>query len=205
MATTKSTTAKQAAPRKTAAKKAAPRKTAAKKATTAKTTVKRAAKQTTATTQVVRESIASAAQDADDTLKQYAAVTSDQLSETREFVRGLVDIYVGIPFVLQSRLADGVTVPKFDVEALKALFDEMKDRLSDAPSVDLDAVRAFLGEAKREGHVRVASVQSRFEPAAQDVTKRFDAAAERIEDRLPSQLGELLESGRARLRNLYAA
>ena len=78
-------------------------------------------------------------------------------------------------------------------------------RTSALDSVDLDAVRAFFGEAKDEGHARVDSLQGRVEPVVQDVTKRFDAAAEKIEDQLPSQLGELLESGRARLRSLYAA
>ena len=174
MATTKKTVAKKAAARKTTPRKAVTKKTVAQPAATA-----RAAAKPTSAVDVVRDSIASAAREADDTAKQYAAVASEQLVDALEFVRGVVDISVGIPFVVQARVADGVALPKLDTEIAKALLDDLKARLSAAPSVDFDAVRAFLDEARGEGHARIANVQSRVEPVVQDVSKRVDALRNR--------------------------
>jgi hypothetical protein len=185
MATTKKTVAKKAttrktSPRKTTARKTAARQTTARRAATKQTVAQPAATTTaaakaTSTVDAVRDSIASAAREADDTVKQYAAVAGEQLTDALEFVRGVIDISVGIPFVVQARVADGAELPKLDTEVAKALLDDVKARLSAAPSVDFDAVKAFLDEAKGEGHARIADVQSRVEPVVRDVSKRVDA------------------------------
>ncbi len=213
MATTKSTTAKKAAPKKTTAKKTTAKKATVKKATVKKASAKRATpEQATVSTDAVRESIASATRGADDTIKQYTAVASDQLAELLELVRNIVDTSIGIPFVVQSRLSETATVPTVDLAAVKALVDDAKARLSATPSFDFDAVKSllddtksFLDEAKGEGHARVVAVQGRLEPVADSVSKRFDEAAQKFEAQIPSQLSELLESGRARFRTLVAA
>src|SRR5215210_3594642 len=205
MATTKSTTAKKAAPKKTAARKTAVKRTrAAKKSTAAKKTT--AAKQTTAAqTNAVRETISSTAKDADETLKQYTAVANDQLTELRQVVRDVVDIYVGIPFVLGTRLAESATTPNVDVDALKALVDDVKVRLAEVPSVDFDAVKSFIDEAKTVGHARVTAFEDQVGAAAETVGKRFDEATAKLGAQLPAQVVVALENGRARLRSLYVA
>ena len=170
MATTKKTVAKKATPKKTAPKTATAKKTVAKKTTAARKT---AASKASATTSAVRESIASATKDADDTFKQYTAVAGDQLVELRKLVRDVVDIYVGIPFVLGTRLADSAPTPNVDLEALKALVEDVKVRLATTPSVDFDAVKAFVDEAKTVGHVQVATFESQIGAAAGSVGKRL--------------------------------
>jgi hypothetical protein len=211
MATTKSTAAKKAAPKKTAARKTAVKKTTAAKKSTAskKTTATKkttAAKQTTAAqTNAVRETISSTAKDADETLKQYTAVANDQLTELRQVVRDVVDIYVGIPFVLGTRLAQSATTQNVDVDALKALVDDVKVRLAEVPSVDFDAVKSFIDEAKTVGHARVTAFEDQVGAAAETVGKRFDEATTKLGAQLPAQVVVALESGRARLRSLYVA
>jgi len=176
MATTKKTVAKKATPKKTAAKTTVAKKTTAAKTTVAKKTTaarKTAASKASATTSAVRESIASATKDADDTFKQYTAVAGDQLVELRKLVRDVVDIYVGIPFVLGTRLADSAPTPNVDLDALKALVEDVKVRLATTPSVDFDAVKAFVDEAKTVGHVQVATFESQIGAAAGSVGKRL--------------------------------
>ena len=171
MATTKKTAAKKAAPKKTVAKKTAVAKTTVANKTTAAR--KTAANKAIASTTAVRESIASAAKEADDTFKQYTAVAGDQLVELRKLVRDVVDIYVGIPFLLGTRLADSATTPNVDLDALKALVDDVKVRLATTPSVDFDAVKAFVDEAKVVGHAQVATFESQIGATAGSVTKRL--------------------------------
>ena len=166
MATTKKTAAKKAAPKKTVAKK-----TAVAKKTTAAT--KTAASKASVTTSAVRESITSAAKEADDTFKQYTAVAGDQLGELRKLVRDVLDIYVGIPYLLGTRIADSATTPNMDLDALKALVEDVKDRLSTTPSVDFDAVKAFVDEAKTVGHAQVATFESQIGARTSSVTKRL--------------------------------
>ena len=132
------------------------------------TTKKTAAK----TTDAVRESITSAAKEADETFKQYAAVANDQLGELRQLAREVVDISVGIPFVLSTRLADSATAPSVDVDALKALLEDVKARLAEAPSVDFDAVKSFIDEAKAVGHERVTALEVQASVAADKAGKR---------------------------------
>ena len=184
MATTKKTAAKTTAATKTPAKKTAAKKTAAKKAPAAKktTATKRttAVKQTTVaaqttatkTTNAVRESITTAAKEADETIKQYAAVAGDQLVELRQLAREVVDIYVGIPFVLGTRFADSATAPSVDVDALKSLLEDVRTRLAEVPSVDFDAVKSFIDEAKAVGHDRVTAFEIQAAVAADSVSKR---------------------------------
>ena len=171
MATTKKTVAKKATPKKTVAKKTTAAKTTVAKKTTAAR--KTAASKASATTTAVRESIVSATKDADDTFKQYTAVAGDQLGELRKLVRDVVDIYVGIPFVLGTRLADSATTPNVDLDALKALVEDLKGRLATTPSVDFDAVKAFVDEAKTVGHDQVATFESQIGAAAGSVGKRL--------------------------------
>ena len=216
------TTKKSAAKKTTAAKKTsvARKTTAVKKSTAAKTTAAKttatkstaakrsaAAKQAAATeqTNAVRESIASVTKGADDTFKQYTAVAGEQLVELRQLVRDVVDIYVGVPFVLGTRVADSATTPNVDLDALKSFLDDVRARLAEMPSVDFDAVKAFLDEAKTVGHAQVAAFESQVGVAADTVGKRFDAATAKLGAQLPAQVVEVFESGRARLRSLYAA
>ena len=159
--------------RKTTAKKAAPRKAAAKKTVAKRSVAAPVANQPSV--DAVRDTIASVAREADDTVKQYTAVATEQFADALEFVRGVVDISVGIPFVVQARLADNAALPKLDAEAAKALLDDMKTRLGSMPSVDFDAVKAFLDEAKGEGHARISSVQSRIEPLVDSLRARYAA------------------------------
>jgi len=178
MATTKKTAAKKAAPKKTVAKKATAAKTTTvttKTAVAKKTTAARkaAATKASATTSAVRESITSAAHEADDTFKQYTAVAGEQLVELRKLVRDVVDIYVGIPFVLGTRFADTAMTPNVDLEALKALVEDVKDRIATTPSVDFDAVKSFVDEAKVVGHAQVATLESQIGAAAGSVSKRL--------------------------------
>jgi hypothetical protein len=220
MATTKKTAAKKTS----AAKKAAATKTSAAKTTTvakkssaAKTSAAKrstAAKKAAATKQAnaVRESISSVTKGADDTIKQYTAVAGDQLVEMRQLVRDVVDIYVGIPFVLGTRVADSATTPNVDLDALKSFLDDAKARLAVMPSVDFDAVKAFLDEAKTVGHAQVAAFENQVGAAASTASKRFDTASKRFDEataklgaQLPAQVAVAFESGRARLRSLYAA
>ncbi len=203
MATTKKTVA---AKKTTVAKKTTAAKTsAAKKTTAAKKSS--AAKQAAVTKQnnAVRESIASVTNGADATLKQYTAVAGEQLVELRKLVRDAVDIYVGIPFVLGTRLADSATTPNVDLDALRSLLDDVKVRLASTPSVDFDAVKAFLDEAKTVGHAQVTAFESQVGTAAVTASKRFDEATTKLGAQLPTQVAEAFESGRARLRSLYAA
>jgi len=176
MATTKKTTAK----RTVAAKKTTAKKTTASKTSAAKRST--AAKQSSAakTTGAVRESITSAAKDADETFKQYAAVAGDQLVELRQFVREVVDLYVGIPFVLGARFADSATTPSVDLDAFKSFVDDVKARLVEVPSVDFDAVKSFIDEAKAVGHERVSAFESQASVAADSVGKRVDEATTRL-------------------------
>lgn len=160
MATTKKSVAKKTGAAKRRARPSATTGTAAKP---------------TATVDAVRESIASATRETDDTVKQYAAVASEQLNDALEFVRGVVDISVGIPFVVQARVADNAALPKLDSEAAKALLDDIKARLSATPSIDFDAVKAFLDEAKGEGHARIAGVQRRVDPVIESLRARYAA------------------------------
>ena len=205
------TTKKSAAKKTTAAKKTSvARKTSAVKKTTAAkrtATTSTAAKQAAATeqTNAVRESIASVTKGADDTFKQYTAVAGEQLVELRQLVRDVVDIYVGVPFVLGTRVADSATTPNVDLDALKSFLDDVRARLAEMPSVDFDAVKAFLDEAKTVGHAQVAAFESQVGVAADTVGKRFDAATAKLGAQLPAQVVEVFESGRARLRSLYAA
>jgi hypothetical protein len=168
MATTRKTTARKAAPRKAAAKKTVARKTVAKPSVAAPAATQNSV-------DAVRDTIASVAREADDTVKQYTAVATEQFADALEFVRGVVDISVGIPFVVQARIADNAALPKLDGEAAKALLDDMKARLGSVPSVDFDAVKAFLDEAKGEGHARIAGVQSRIEPLVDSLRARYAA------------------------------
>jgi hypothetical protein len=164
MATTRKTTARKAAPRKAAAKKTVARKTVAKRSVAAPVATQNSV-------DAVRDTIASVAREADDTVKQYTAVATEQFADALEFVRGVVDISVGIPFVVQARIADNAALPKLDGEAAKALLDDM----GSVPSVDFDAVKAFLDEAKGEGHARIAGVQSRIEPLVDSLRARYAA------------------------------
>jgi hypothetical protein len=152
-ATAKKATAKKTAVRKTAAKQAAPEKAAAKKTT---------ANVSTADRSDVRATISSVANQADDTFKQYNAVAGDQLGELRKLVRDVVDVYVGIPFVLGTRFAESATTPNvnLDLDSLKALVDDAKVRLSEVPSVDFDAVKSFIDEAKAVGHAQVTTFEN---------------------------------------------
>jgi hypothetical protein len=120
-------------------------------------------------------------------------------------VRDVVDIYVGIPFVLGTRLAESATTPNVDVDALKALVDDVKVRLAEVPSVDFDAVKSFIDEAKTVGHARVTAFEDQVGAAAETVGKRFDEATAKLGAQLPAQVVVALESGRARLRSLYVA
>ena len=170
MATTKKSPAKTTAAKKTTVAKTS---TAAKKTSAAvkKTTV--AAQSTaTKTTNAVRESITTAAKEADETIKQYAAVAGDQLGELRQLAREVLDIYVGIPFVLGTRFADSATAPTVDVEVLRSLLDDVKARLTEVPSVDFDAMKSFIDEAKAVGHARVAVLEVQAAVAADSVSKR---------------------------------
>ena len=196
MATTKKTAAKKtAAAKKTPAK----RTTAVKKATvTAQSTPAK-------TTDAVRESITSAAKEADETFKQYAAVANDQLAELRQLAREVVDISVGIPFVLSTRLADSATAPSVDVESLKAMVEDVKARLTEMPSVDFDAVKSFIDEAKAVGHSRVTAFETQAAAAADTVGKRVDEATSKLGAQLPSQVVVAFANARAQLRSLYAA
>ena len=158
MATTKQTatktTAKKATAKKATAKKTAVRKTAAKQAAPKKVS--------TADRSDVRATISSVANQADDTFKQYNAVAGDQLGELRKLVRDVVDVYVGIPFVLGTRFAESATTPNvnLDLDSLKALVDDAKVRLSEVPSVDFDAVKSFIDEAKAVGHAQVTTFEN---------------------------------------------
>jgi hypothetical protein len=163
MATTKQTatktTAKKTTARKTTAKKATAKQAAPKKTTAAKKTTANAS---TAETNDVRATISSVANQADDTFKQYTAVAGDQLGELRKLVRDVVDIYVGIPFVLGTRFAETATTPNvnLDRDSLKELLDDVRVRLSEAPSVDFDAVKSFIDEAKTVGHAQVTTFEN---------------------------------------------
>jgi hypothetical protein len=193
MATTQKTTAKTTAAKPAAAKKSTATKATAKKTTAKKTT---AAKRTSAarkspakkitvvtqptvastsnasTTNAVRETIASATKGADDTVKQYAAVATDQLVELRQLAREVVDMYVGIPFLLGSRFADSATTPTVDVDSLKSLVEDVRARLTEMPSVDFDAVKSFIDEAKAVGHARTTAFEYQAAAAADTVSKR---------------------------------
>ena len=46
-------------------------------------------------------------------------------------------------------------------------------RLAEMPSVDFDAVKAFLDEAKTVGHVQVAAFENQVGVAADTVGKRL--------------------------------
>lgn len=145
------------------------KKSSAKKATTKKTagaktpTVKRAA---------VRDTITSAAKEADGTIKQYAAVAGGQLVELRQLAREVVDISVGIPFVLGTRVADSAPSPSVDADALKSFVEDVKARLAEVPSVDFDAVKSFVDEAKAVGHARVTAFETRAAVTVDTVGKR---------------------------------
>jgi hypothetical protein len=205
MATTKSTAAKKTAPKKTAAKKTAAKRTAAKTSVAKKASAPKPAAAAKSTTDAVREAISSVSKEADETFKQYTAVAGDQLTELRQLVREVVDIYVGIPFVLGSRLADSATTPNVDLEALKSFVEDVKVRLAEVPSVDFDAVKSFLDEAKTVGHARVATFEGQVGVAAVTVGKRFDEATTKLGSQLPPQVLVAIENGRAKLRTLYAA
>jgi hypothetical protein len=205
-AAAKTTVAKKTVARKAPAKKAAAKTTVAKKTVARKAPVTTTASNKAASTvAAVRGSISSAARDADGTVKQYAAVANDQFADVAEFMRGIVDVSVGIPFVVQSRIAVKATIPTVDIESVKALLDDVKARLAEAPSVDFDAVKSFIDEAKGEGHARVAAFQTRVEPLAGTVSKRIDEATTKFEAQLSAQMSDLVETSIARLRSLYAA
>src|SRR5262245_44702340 len=184
MATTKSTVAKKATTKKTAAKKT----TAARQSSTTAATTKSSPVDT------VRKSIDAAVRDADETVKQYTAVAKDQFGDVVEALRGVVDISVGIPFVIQARVADSANVTSVDLDAVKAFVAELKERAGEVPSVDLDAVKTFLDEAKVEGHARLISLQQRIEPVADKFEAQYGA-----------QVNELIETSRTKLRSLFAA
>jgi hypothetical protein len=210
MATTKTTAAKRtSAAKKATAKTATAKKTTAKKTTARKTTAKKttASSLTTAadTTEAVRESIKSAAKDADDTFKQYSAVAGDQLVELRQLAREAVDLYVGIPIVLGSRFAGTASTPNIDLDAVKTFVEDFKARLSEVPSVDFDAVRSFIDEAKAVGHSRVTAFETQAAAAADTVGKRVDEATSKLGAQLPSQVVVAFANARAQLRSLYAA
>ncbi len=183
MATTKKSAAKPAAAKKTTAantttaKKTTGKTTAAKRTSAAR---KSPAKKVTivtqptvaTTTNAVRETIASATKGADDTVTQYAAVAADQLGELRQLAREVVDMYVGIPFLLGSRFADSATTPTVDVDSLKSLVEDVKARLTEMPSVDFDAVKSFIDEAKAVGHARTTAFEYQAAAAADTVSKR---------------------------------
>lgn len=197
-ATTKKTTAKKATAKKATAKKAAPRKATAKKAPARKVAAQRAA----SPVDTVREAMTSVAHDAEETVEQFGKVANDQFSEILDVARDIVDTSVGIPFVLQTRLPE---LRALEVDSFKSMLEDFKSRLNSTPSVDLDAVKAFLDEAKDEGHSRLAALQDRIEPVVENVGKRFEQAADNFEAQMPSQLGELIENGRHRLRTLIPA
>lgn len=178
MATTKKTAAKRtsAATKTSPAKKSPAKKSTVKKAAARTTTAAKqpVVKQSTAakTTNAVRESITSAAKGADETIKQYSAVAGDQFVELRQLAREVVDIYVGIPFLLGSRFADTASTPNVDLDALKSFVDDVKARLTEVPSVDFDAVKSFVDEAKAVGHARVTAFEVQAAVAADTVNKR---------------------------------
>jgi len=91
----------------------------------------------------------------------------------RKLARDVMDIYVGIPFLLGTRFADTASTPNVDLDALKALVEDLKARLATTPSVDFDAVKAFVDEAKTVGHVQVATFESQIGAAAGSVSKRL--------------------------------
>ena len=108
-----------------------------------------------------------------------SAAPGEQLGELRQLLRDALDIYVGVPYLLGARLSESATTPNVDLDALKSFVDDVKSRLGEVPSVDFDAVKAFVDEAKTVGHAQVNAFES--------------------------QVVEALETGRARLRSLYAA
>ena len=212
-ATVKKAPVKKATARKATAKKATGKKAPARKTAARKTAVKPVARKAPAATaagaatsaaDVVREAINSAARESSDTFQQYKSVAGDQTSELLDFVRGVVDITVGVPFVLQARIADTAATSNLDVDTVKALLTDAKSRLSSAPSVDFDAVKSFIDAAKSEGHTRIVVAQHYIAPLAGNASERLGDAAELFEQ-LPGQLSELLESGRARIKSLIAA
>ena len=177
MATTKKTAAKTSAAKKTTAanKPAAAKKSPTKRTTAVKKTTVAAPSSSTKTPNAVRETIASAAKEVDETFKQYAAVAGDQLGELRQLAREVVDIYVGIPFVLGTRFADSATAPSLDVDTIKSLVDDVKARLAEVPSVDFDAVKSFIDEAKAVGHDRVSAFELQAAVAADKLRKLYAA------------------------------
>src|SRR5215207_5367839 len=124
-----------------ATKKAPARNTAARK-----TPAKKAAASTSTTTAPVAAA------------KQAVTVPVEQLTDAVEFVRDVALTSLGLPFVLQSRFErpslalPSLSMPKFEL-----------------PNVDLVAVAALLDEAKLEGALRVAALQTRIEPIAKRV------------------------------------
>jgi hypothetical protein len=202
MATTKSAPAKKAPAKKAVAKKAPAKKAVAKQAPARKPAVKQTAANSAA--DAVRGAINSAARESNDTFQQYKSVAGDQTSDLLDFVRSVVDITVGVPFVLQARLAETAAAPNLDVDTVKAMLTDAKARLSSAPSVDFDAVKSFIDTAKAEGHTRIVVAQHHIAPLAGNAGERLGDAAELFEQ-IPAQLGELLESSRARIKSLIAA
>jgi hypothetical protein len=118
---------------------------ATKKAATTKTAAKRAP--------VAKPAAATAAPAA--AASRAAVLPVEQLTDALGFVRDVALTSVGLPFVLQSRFER----PSLAMPSLRMPSFEL-------PDVDLVAVAALLDEAKLEGAVRVAALQSRIEPIA---------------------------------------
>ena len=70
---------------------------------------------------------------------------------------------------------DGIRINTFMLgssHSLKSFVEDVKARLAEVPSVDFDAVKSFIDEAKAVGHARVASFELQAAVAANTVSKR---------------------------------
>lgn len=219
MATTKKsaakkTVAKTSPAKKTVAKKASARKPAAKKSAARTTSAKRTAAKPNITETVtgtvvgtadaVRGAVTVTARETNDTIQQYVSIAGAQASDALDFLRSVADVTVGVPFAVQARLADSTPVTSVDLDTFKTLVSDAKARLSSAPSVDFDAVKAFLDTAKAEGHARIELAQHYVAPFATTAGERLGAATGLVEQ-IPAQLGDLVETGRARIKSLIPA
>jgi hypothetical protein len=150
-------------------------KPAAKKAATRKPAAKKAATRKPAAAKTAAAKTAPAMPAAADITERIEEAFEDAV----KFMRDTTHTWMGMGTVVQRQLINRDATDQLTVES-------------------------FLQDAKAKGELLETEIRDRIEPIAKRIADRIEPITHRVEANLPTQVQEVLETGRERVRTLLA-